>query len=151
MPHQWILWKACLDNGEAEFAQSIAKTALDLWEGETAYTYNCYEHFMIANGRGGGFHQFSGLSTPVLMWFSSYHKPYTVTSGFLTVIKNKTVIDDTLEFEIKSTSQNPVVIVCMPENEKYAVKTSGKITANDGIYTIRFDAPVEEKIVFKKD
>jgi hypothetical protein len=151
MPHQWILWKACLDNGEAEFAQSIAKTALDLWESETAYTYNCYEHFMITNGRGGGFHQFSGLSTPVLMWFSSYHKPYTVTSGFLTIIKNKTVIDDNLEFEIKSTAQNPVVIVCMPENKKYTVKTSGKITVNDGVYTIQFDTPVEEKIIIKKD
>ncbi len=151
MPHQWILWKACLDNGEAEFAQSIAKTALDLWESETAYTYNCYEHFMITNGRGSGFHQFSGLSTPVLMWFSSYHKPYTVTSGFLTIIKSKTVIDDNLEFEIKSTAQNPVVIVCMPENEKYTIKTSGRITVKDGVYTIQFDTPVEEKIIVKKN
>lgn len=151
MPHQWILWKACLDNGEAEFAQSIAETALNLWESETSYTYNCYEHFMIANGRGAGFHQFSGLSTPVLMWFSSYYKPYTVTSGFLTVIKNKTVMDANLEFEIKSTAQKPVVIVCMPENEKYTVKTSGKVTVKGGIYTIHFDTPVEEKIIVKKD
>ena len=85
------------------------------------------------------------------MWFSSYHKPYTVTSGFLTIIKNKTVIDDNLEFEIKSTAQNPVVIVCMPENEKYTIKTSGKTTVKDGVYTIQFDTPVEEKITVKKN
>lgn len=150
MPHQWILWKSCLDNGEVEFAESIAKTALDIWEEETAYTYNCYEHFMIANGRGGGFHQFSGLSTPVLMWFSAYYKPFAVTSGFLTVIKNKTVIDDNLEFEIKSTAQKPVVIVCMPENERYTIKTSGKIFIYNGVYTIQFDSPVEEKITITK-
>jgi len=151
MPHQWILWKSCFDNGEAEFAQSIAKTALDLWENETSYTYNCYEHFMITNGRGGGFHQFSGLSTPVLMWFSSYHKPYTVTSGFLTVIKNKNKKDDFLQFDIKSTANKPVVIICMPENEKYTVKTSGKTTVKNGVYTIQFDTAVEEKITVIKD
>ena len=150
MPHQWILWKACLDNGEAEFAQSIAKTALDLWENETAYTYNCYEHFMIANGRGGGFHQFSGLSTPVLMWFSSYHKPYTVTSGFLTVVKNKIKTEDALQFDIKSTAKKPVVIVCMPENENYTVKASGKTVVKNGVYTIQFDTPVEETITIIK-
>ena len=96
------------------------------------------------------FHQFSGLSTPVLMWFSSYHKPYTVTSGFLTVVKNKIKTEDALQFDIKSTAKKPVVIVCMPENEKYTIKTSGRITVKDGVYTIQFDTPVEETITIIK-
>lgn len=149
MPHQWILWKACLDNGEAVFAQQIAKTALDLWEEETSYTYNCYEHFMISNGRGGGFHQFSGLSTPVLMWFSAYYKPYTVTSGFMTVIKNKRISQDCMEFDIVSSAKKPVVIICMPENKSYTVSTSGSVTENGGIYTVEFDGSVEEKIIIQ--
>jgi len=150
MPHQWILWKACLDNGEWAFARKIAETALTLWENETSHTYNCYEHFMIASGRGAGFHQFSGLSTPVLMWFSAYYKPYTVTSGFLTVIMNREVSEDTLVFEMKSTAKKPVVIICMPENERYTVTASGRVTVEQGIYTIQFDAPVEETITFTK-
>ena len=36
---------------------------------------------MILNGRGAGFHQFSGLSTPVLMWYNYLYKLYTVTGG----------------------------------------------------------------------
>ena len=151
MPHQWILWKACLDNGEVEFACNIAKTALDLWERETSYTYNCYEHFMITNGRGGGFHQFSGLSTPVLMWFGAYYKPYSVTSGFMTIISNKKINENTFEFSVKSTAKKPVVLVCMPENESFIVKTSGKTSLNNGVYTIEFDGPVDEKIEIVKE
>ena len=151
MPHQWILWKACLDNGEFEFAWQIAKTALELWERETSYTYNCYEHFMIANGRGGGFHQFSGLSTPVLMWFNAYYKPYTVTSGFMTVISSKRINKNLVKFDVKSTAKRPVILICLPENESYAVKTTGKVFSNRGIYTIEFDGPVAERIeIIKK-
>ena len=146
MPHQWILWKACLDNGESEFAEQIAKTALEIWEKETSQTYNCYEHFMITNGRGAGFHQFSGLSTPVLMWFSTYYKPYTVTSGFMTTITNKLVKENHFEFHIKSVAKKPVVLVCMPEGEEYKVKTSGKVSIHNGVCTIEFNGPIEEKI-----
>ena len=150
MPHQWILWKACLDNGEIEFADFIAKTALDLWESETSHTYNCYEHFMITNGRGGGFHQFSGLSTPVLMWFGAYYKPYTVTSGFMTVISNKSITEKSFEFTVKSTAKRAVVLVCMPENESFTVKTSGRVSSKDGVYTIEFNGEVDEKIEIVK-
>lgn len=147
MPHQWILWKACLDNGEGEFAKQIADIALDLWEKETSYTYNCYEHFMIANGRGGGFHQFSGLSTPVLMWFSAYHKPYTVTSGFMTVITDKKISENTFTFSVKSDAKTPIVLICMPENKNCFVKTNGKVSQVRGVYTVQFDGPVNEDII----
>ena len=150
MPHQWILWKACLDNGEGEFAEQIAKTALDLWETETSYTYNCYEHFMITNGRGGGFHQFSGLSTPVLMWFSAYFKPYTVSSGFMTLITDKKITEGEISFSVKSNAKKPVVLVCLPENEKYTVITSGRVSSLNGVYTLEFDGPVNEEISIKK-
>ena len=152
MPHQWILWKACLDNGKSDFARQIAETALNLWEKETSYTYNCYEHFIIANERGGGFHQFSGLSTPVLMWFSSYYRPYTVTSGFMTVITDKKITEDKFAFCVKSVSKKPVVLICMPEDKEYILKTSGKVSYSCGVYTVEFNAPVSEKIeVLTKD
>lgn len=147
MPHQWILWKACLDNGESGFAQQIAEIALNLWESETSYTYNCYEHFMIANGRGGGFHQFSGLSTPVLMWFSSYYTPYTVTSGFMTVISDKKITENSFTFSVKSVAKKPVVLICMPSDKNWAVQTQGKVTNLDGVYTIEFDGPINDNVI----
>ena len=94
MPHQWILWKALLDHGEIELAIKIADTALNVWKKEVDLTYNCYEHFMLANGRGAGFHQFSGLSTPVLMWYNALYKPYTVTGGFMTLISQRQKEDE---------------------------------------------------------
>lgn len=150
MPHQWILWKACLDNGESDFARQIADIALDLWERETSYTYNCYEHFMIENGRGGGFHQFSGLSTPVLMWFSSYYKPYTVTSGFMTVVHNKRISENSMFFSVKSAAKKPVVLICIPEDKNYTVKTSGRVSYKSGVYAVEFDGPVTEEISISK-
>ena len=65
--------------------------ALNVWKKEVDLTYNCYEHFMLANGRGAGFHQFSGLSTPVLMWYNALYKPYTVTGGFRTLIQEQKI------------------------------------------------------------
>ena len=64
-----LLAKSLLDRGEVSFAVKIFKTALSVWKKEVERTYLCFEHFMSTNGRGAGFHQFSGLSTPVLMFF----------------------------------------------------------------------------------
>lgn len=86
MPHQWILWKALLTAGECELANRIARTALDLWKAESDATHNCYEHFMLATGRGAGFHHFSGLSSPVLNWFCAYHVPGHIEVGYTTRI-----------------------------------------------------------------
>ena len=150
MPHQWILWKACLDHGEADLANRIAETALGLWEREVAHTYNCYEHFMIENGRGAGFHQFSGLSTPVLMWFSALYKPYTVTSGFMTVITEKITRENGMEFSVRSTAKKPIVLLCLPQDEEFVIKTTGKVHAKGGIYTIAFDGPVSETVTVER-
>ncbi len=147
MPHQWILWKAFLDQGELDLALSIADTALKLWKKETDSTYNCYEHFMIANGRGAGFHQFSGLSTPVLMWFHALYQPYTVTSGFLTLLSEQKCENNRFSFHVNAKGRKPAVIVCLEENREYLFQTSGTVRKiHDGTYGILFSHPVEETV-----
>ncbi len=141
MPHQWILWKSLLDYGESELANEIAKKALDLWEREVSATYNCYEHFMIENGRGAGFHQFSGLSTPVLMWFESYYKPMTVTAGFRTFVADKETDGKNLSFKIITDSPKATVIVCLNEGQEYDFKCDAEITKiNKSAYLLKFNA-----------
>lgn len=81
MPYQWLFFKAMLDCGRADFAWQIADTALRLWQNETGESYNCCEHFMVQSGRGAGWHQFGGLSAPVMQWFESYYTPGTLTLG----------------------------------------------------------------------
>lgn len=81
-PHQWFVWKSCLDLGRADLAWKIARTALDLWDREVTPSYNCHEHFIIETKRGAGWHQFSGLSTPVLLWYGAYNEPGRLTFGF---------------------------------------------------------------------
>ncbi|TVR43783.1 MAG: hypothetical protein EA402_08720 [Planctomycetota bacterium] len=73
MPHQYFFWRACLDWGAAEAAWWIARTGLELWEREVAASGLCFEHFLIDSGRGAGWHHFSGLSTPPLIWDQAYH------------------------------------------------------------------------------
>lgn len=82
MAHQWYFWKTMLDLGQGAFAWQIARTALDIWKRETDETYCCMEHWVVASGRGAGWHQFGGLSSPVLGWFTAYFRPGTLTTGF---------------------------------------------------------------------
>jgi hypothetical protein len=81
MPHQWLFWRALLDLGRADEAHRIAATALDLWKNEVESSYNCFEHFIVESGRGAGWHQFGGLSSPVLCWYGAYHRPGRLTTG----------------------------------------------------------------------
>lgn len=94
MPYQWFFWKAALDDGKADFAWRIARTALEVYEREVAESRGCYEQFTIAAGRGGGWHHFSALSCPVLCWFGAYFTPGRLTGGLDTVIRELSVRED---------------------------------------------------------
>lgn len=81
MSHQWFMWKALLTLGQAKLAHRIALTALEVWQRETGTSYRCFEHFLVDNGRGAGWHEFGGLSAPVLCWFEAYYRPGHLTGG----------------------------------------------------------------------
>ena len=127
MAHQWILSQALLDYGESDFSYKIAETALRVWKNEVGASYNCFEHFM-GNGRGVGFHQFSGLSTPVLLFFDSYYKPGTLTVGFQTAVIAKEWNTDhsALHATLSVGGKAPVAIVCLAEGHEYAFTVNGK-------------------------
>lgn len=86
MAHQWYFWKSLLDLGRGDFAWKIARTALENARRETDETYCCFEHWVVASGRGAGWHQFSGLSTPILVWFGAYFMPGRLSTGFDTLV-----------------------------------------------------------------
>ena len=122
MPHQWILWRALMDCGEGELAFKIASTALKIFAKEVDSTYCCFEHFMSANGRGSGFHQFSGLSTPVLMFFESYYTPGTLTTGFEATISEEiwNAEKTALKCKVNCGGKRPTALVCLAAGKNYA-------------------------------
>jgi len=126
MPHQWFVWKTMLDLGEGEKAYRIAKTGLDLWKRETGLTYKTFEHFISSSGRGAGWAQFSGLSSPVLSWFASYYMTGRVTTGFEVWIEkqqfndNFTSYDATLRFDETSIHKR-CILICMNPDYTYDV------------------------------
>lgn len=124
MPHQWFIWKTMLDLGQAEFAFRIARCGLDLWKRETEESYNCYEHFIIATGRGAGWHQFSGLSAPVMNWFGAYYRPGRFTVGLDVWVERQQLAADHTWFEAGlalhgADRQSPCVIVCLAPGRRY--------------------------------
>jgi hypothetical protein len=129
-PHQFVLWKTMLDLGEGKRAMQIATTALDVYQRETASTYNTTELIRLLTGRGFGWHQFSGLSAPVLNWFSAYYRPGSINVGFDGWIINKTFNADhtALDAQIKFTAKDrsPGVLICMKSGKKYKVTVNGK-------------------------
>jgi len=132
MPHQWFMWKTMLDLGQADLARRIAQRGLDVWKSETDATYYTFEHFLASNGRGAGWHQFSGLSTPVLSWFSAYYRPGTATVGFSTLIHQQQFGPDChnyraeLIFDRATQPHARSLILCMNPRYEYEVTFNGR-------------------------
>lgn len=102
--HQWFIWKTMLDLGKTDEAYQIAKVALDSWKREVDYSYYTFEMLNIATARGGWFHQFGGLSSPVNIWAAAYYKKGTVTCGFDLWIEEQSYEEDTDTFRITVTN-----------------------------------------------
>lgn len=133
MPHQWFVWKTMLDLGKPELAFKIAKKGLDVYSKETNESYYTFEHFLAKSGRGAGWHQFSGLSNPVLSWFAAYYKQGTATTGFETWINrqsfNKEFSSYTadISFDNATPAHQRSMLVCMNPSFSYSVTCNGKI------------------------
>ena len=141
IPHQWIFAKSLLDRAEVSFAVKILKTALSVWSAEVDRTYLCFEHFMSTNGRGAGFHHFSGLSAPVLTFFETLYKSGTVTPGLQTAIKSAVWNEDKSALNMHTVSNCAgSIIICMSDKYEYKFTLNGeKIKARrltDGAYSI---------------
>ncbi len=146
-PHQWFIWKSMLDLGETEFAYTIAKLALDIWKREVDYSYYTFEMVNVVTGRGGWFHNFGGLSTPITMWANAYFKAGTFNTGFDTWVDSQTFFDDNKSLNAEITcfkNGNTTFIATMndDENIKYTVTLDGKEIA----FNERFKGTVEIEI-----
>ena len=107
-------------------------TALDNWEKECEESYFTFEHFIISSGRGAGWHQFSGLSSPILNWFAAYYRPGKVSTGFEVWItksdfnENHSRYKAELSFDDSTKPHERCMIVCMDAGHQYEVFFNGK-------------------------
>lgn len=128
MPHQWFIWKTLLDLGQGELAWQIARTALETWEREVRATGCSFEHFIIKTGRGAGWHQFGGLSSPLLSWFAAYFRPGTLTGGLDCWVLAQESAGGTLRASLRLCGpkvKNPVILAVMPEGGAQSVRWRG--------------------------
>ena len=133
MPHQWFFWKSMLDLGEADFAWQIARTGLEVWKTETDASYYCMENFVIETKRGAGWHEFGGLSSPVIKWYSSYFRPGTLTVGFNTWITRRHSLPqdagmtvDLRVFQDPGRESQSTVIACLNPGRSYHATWKGQ-------------------------
>lgn len=118
MPHQWFFWKSLIDYGYLEEALKVAETALDLWGREAGESGRCFEHFPIAGGRGAGWHQFGGLSAPVLPWYQSLHGAGTITPGYDVRVDDHRFDPERGRLEARVSNDSPEsrwILVCLGE------------------------------------
>lgn len=130
LSHQWFVWKTMLDLGETDFAYRIAKTALDAWKREVEYSYYTFEMFNITSGRGGWFHNFGGLSTPVNIWTNAYYKAGTLSTGLDTMVLENSFGNekDSMTCSLKYYGNNDKysVIATLSDKYNYAVCVNGE-------------------------
>lgn len=138
----------CIDAGLADFAYRIADTALTLWQNECAESYCCFEHFMIESRRGAGWHQFSGLSSPIVQWFSAYYRPGTLTTGFDAFVRHtdwapdNSALNAALDFT--AAGRSTVLAVLQPGPKVVTASVPCTVTTrHDGLLELTFalDAP----------
>ncbi len=154
MPYQWLFFKSALDAGKTDFAYHLARTLLELWQQECAASYHCFEHFMIESRRGAGWHQFSGLSSPIVQFFAAYYRPGTLTTGldtFVTSAKwSKSHCALTAELECTRAGTIAVLAVtgCADAQVTVSVPDAQVTSRYAGQWEIRFalDAPGTVKV-----
>lgn len=140
MPHQWFTWKAMLDLGRADLAHKIAEKALDVYKREVDASYSTFEYYSAKTGRGAGWHQFAGLTAPVINWFSSYYKPGTVTTGFEIWIDKQSFNTDlssykgNYSFDQSTPPHHRSLLICMNPAYAYKVSFNGKTIEADNPY-----------------
>ena len=119
MPHQWLLWKAALNDGLGRFAEKIARTALRIWEKETSHHYACFEQFSITSGSGMGWHHFSGLSSPVICWHRAYFEDEALTAGYDVLITECRKRQWTLKISGESGNKTSLILGGCPQTIFY--------------------------------
>ncbi|TDQ09664.1 MGH1-like glycoside hydrolase domain-containing protein [Pedobacter metabolipauper] len=135
MPHQWFMWKTMLDLGKPELAMQIAQKGLEVFEKETSNSYYTFEHFLSESGRGAGWHQFSGLSTPVLSWFNAGYKSGTLTTGFEIFQQRGKFSADLsgyegdLSFDQATAAHPRSLMICLKPEHSYEASFAGKPVA----------------------
>ncbi len=128
-PYQYLLWKAMLDIGDSEMAFCIADRALHAWKQEVEFSYNTFEMIQIETERGGWFHQFGGLSSPIVIWYHAYYRPGTVTGGFETWIESSSFYEGhtqaRITYRLNAKKRNTIIAV-MDSGREYKVLVNGK-------------------------
>ncbi len=150
MPHQFIIWKSLLDNNRIDFAHRVAFTALRIWNRECAESYNSCEHFIVSSGRGGGWHNFSGLSSPMINWFMSYFCIGHVATGFDVSLSDSEFSDDcsaysaVLRFDKSVRERTVALLLCMNPGYDYEARFNGRpvetVSPYDGLLYVSVPA-----------
>lgn len=132
MAHQWFFWKTMLDLNQAEFTWRIASTGLEIWRNEVETSYHCMEHFLIETRRGAGWHEFGGLSTPVLSWFNAYYVPGHLTTGLNVWVTHQqwnadqSALTATLTLHGTGSDGQCAVVACLHPGHTYHVTWNGQ-------------------------
>lgn len=157
-PYQYFLWKAMLDIGEGQFAFDIAHRGLNSWKQEIEFSYNTFEMIQIETERGGWFHQFSGLSTPISIWYNAYYKRGTLTTGYDTWIEKKEISEDVDHAEIvysTTGTHTGALLIVMNSLYHYDVEIDGKkaefIEREEGVIEITLNRKEGVIIIYRDE
>ena len=121
-----------LDYNMTDRAHQIADAVMNQFTMECDATYQSYENTRISTGRSSGWHNFSGLSSPVVNWFYSYYCKGTISTGFDAMVVSKNMAKDysscefTLEFDKDAAGREMTVMACLDPDKQYEALSGGK-------------------------
>ena len=103
---------------------------MNIWKREVESTNYTIEMVNTVTGLGGWFHNFGGLSTPLIMWLRAYYAPGTVNVGFDTYLEKVRFNEDNTEADIEITyhgeKEKVNLLAVMKEGEEYNCTLDGE-------------------------
>jgi hypothetical protein len=110
---------------------------------------------MIESRRGAGWHQFSGLSSPIVQLYASYYRPGTLTTGFDTFVREAQWSDDRrclkATLDCTRAGRMAVLVVTAPDTRAATLSVpDAKISRRyDGLWEIVFEIQKPSQIALE--
>jgi hypothetical protein len=148
-----MIWKALLGLGETDFAEKVARTALEVFTRNEKKHAMCFENYIIRDGEGSGVVHMSALTAPVINFYCAYFRPGQVSTGFDARLVKRKDRDGKISLFFESPFLDKHVegaVIVLEPSTVYRVNGTEIKSTESGSLSFLFEIDKEAVVTIKK-